>query len=73
MERPESSSIWQRLELINTKVVKNAPRVLRPAGLGFGLAALTDHNWPVVGLSFGTAAGSALILEVRRRSEKRQK
>ena len=73
MERTEVvNNIRQAAGRVNAEVVDVAPKILRPAGIGFGLAALTvDQNWPVVALSFGVSAGSAAVLELRKRVTKR--
>lgn len=56
---------------VNGAVVEYSPRILRPGGVGIGLAATIDKNYLVAGLSFGVAGGSALVLELRRRARNR--
>ena len=56
---------------LNDGVVEKAPRLLRPLGIGFGLGVLTvDQNWFVAVLSFTTAGGAELMLELKKRAER---
>ena len=61
------------LNRINDRVIESGPRILRPGGLAYGVAAAVDRSFVVAGLSLGVGFAAAFILEARRRAAKKRR
>ena len=71
MNKERTEEMGELLRKTHNGVIEKAPKILRPASVGFAIGAGLEHNFLVFGLSLAVGAGSALILESRRRAVKR--